>query len=469
MDERPSSPDDDRDRSTVDGGEQQAVDVAVVGGGLAGLTAAVTAARAGATVALVDAGRVGGRARATVVDPGVVFNAGPRALYLGGAAARELSALGVRWHGGVPATAASRARRDGVDHVMPGTPGQLLRTRLLGPAGKARVGWLLGTIARRDPSALVGRSVTDWVEGLGLGHDAAGLVLAVVRLATYVDDPDHLDAGAALAQLQLALGRGVLYLDGGWQTLVDQLLATAVGAGVVVHDHASVRSVSSRSGTPASSADGWVVATAGRSLLARSVVLAAGTPAAAAGLSPVGLRLDGVGRPVTAACWELAVRGTPPVRFLLGIDRPLYLSQHGPPAHLAPEGISVVHVLRYGVTESDAEADRAEMWDHAQAAGVTRGDIVAQRHLRRMVVSGAAPLAASGGLAGRPPVTVAGAPGLFLAGDWVGDDGMLADAAVASGVLAGRRAATAATARAGTEAVLGDGAQRGVVGTGWAR
>lgn len=39
-------------------------------------------------------------------------------------------------------------------------------------------------------------------------------------------------AGAALAQLQLALSRGVRYLDGGWQTLVDGLRHAAQHAGV---------------------------------------------------------------------------------------------------------------------------------------------------------------------------------------------------------------------------------------------
>jgi hypothetical protein len=36
---------------------------------------------------------------------------------------------------------------------------------------------------------------------------------------------------------------------------------------------------------------------------------------------------------------------------------------------------------------------------------------------------------------------VADAPGAFLAGDWVGDEGMLSDAAAASAVLAAREAA----------------------------
>lgn len=41
------------------------------------------------------------------------------------------------------------------------------------------------------------------------------------------------------------------------------------------------------------------------------------------------------------------------------------------------------------------------------------------------------------GLAGRPPVEVAHLPGVFLAGDWVGPVGLLADASLASGYAAG--------------------------------
>ena len=49
-----------------------------------------------------------------------------------------------------------------------------------------------------------------------------------------------------------------------------------------------------------------------------------------------------------------------------------------------------------------------------------------------MVVTQALPEAASGGLQGRPATTVANHPRVFLAGDWVGARGMLADAAAAS-------------------------------------
>jgi len=55
-----------------------------------------------------------------------------------------------------------------------------------------------------------------------------------------------------------------------------------------------------------------------------------------------------------------------------------------------------------------------------------------------MTVAHAMPRAEEGGLAGRPGVKLDGRPGVFLAGDWVGARGMLADAAAASAEEAAR-------------------------------
>ncbi len=68
------------------------------------------------------------------------------------------------------------------------------------------------------------------------------------------------------------------------------------------------------------------------------------------------------------------------------------------------------------------------------------GDVVTERFLASMTVMGAMPTAGTGGMAGRPTVADTGTPGIHLAGDWVGPDGLLADAALASGYAAGRRA-----------------------------
>jgi thioredoxin reductase len=77
-------------------------------------------------------------------------------------------------------------------------------------------------------------------------------------------------------------------------------------------------------------------------------------------------------------------------------------------------------------------------------------DVVTSRFLARMLVMGAAPAAASGGQRGRPGVADTGTPGLFMAGDWVGPDGLLADTALASG----QSAALAALHHCGRSATM---------------
>jgi hypothetical protein len=64
--------------------------------------------------------------------------------------------------------------------------------------------------------------------------------------------------------------------------------------------------------------------------------------------------------------------------------------------------------------------------------------VVERRFLPRMVAASALATAGSGGVAGRPGPEVAGSPGLFVAGDWVGPEGWLVDASLASARAAAR-------------------------------
>src|SRR5688572_5266273 len=76
--------------------------LAVVGGGLAGLTAAALAARAGRSVVVLEQARtLGGRA-ATCAREGASLNLGAHALYRTGHAARILRDLRVPFSGGLP-------------------------------------------------------------------------------------------------------------------------------------------------------------------------------------------------------------------------------------------------------------------------------------------------------------------------------------------------------------------------------
>ncbi|HEY4376303.1 MAG TPA: FAD-dependent oxidoreductase [Acidimicrobiales bacterium] len=408
----------------------------VVGGGLAGLVAAATAAECGATVTLLEGHGLGGRARS---EPrrGFTFNRGAHALYPGGPASRVLEALGAPTRsGGIAPLKGTYVLRGGRLHLLPRGATTMARTSLLRLAEKPRFARAFLRLTATSPEQYIGRSVTDVVTGLGLTGAAADMALATVRVSTYANAPDQMDAGAAIANVQAGL-KGVRYLDGGWQTLVDAVAATATARGVRIVADGAVQSVTATPG-------GVLVTTTGGTHEAGSVILAAGPPdSAAACLGDRPASWDRLGPPVTAACLDLGVRRMPDPRFVLGLDEPLYLSTHCPPAGLAPPGQFVVSLLRYQPVDDDMPAldQRARLRALAAQAGITDDDIVEDRFLARITVAGGFPTAAAGGLAGRPPVEVEGQAGIFVAGDWVGPEGLLADAAVASGAEAGRLAA----------------------------
>lgn len=416
--------------------EERAADVVVVGAGLAGLAAAATAARSGRRVVLLDAHAPGGRAQVDRRD-GFTFNRGPRALYANGPGRAVLDGLGVSTtDGSRPALGRSAAMRGGELHVLPQGFASLVRTRVVGASEKPGLTRLLATLPRIDPDRFAGMTADEAIAGMRLGTAAQDLVRALVRLSTYVAATDELDAMTAIAQLQAVLD-GVLYLDGGWGSLVDRLVDTARAAGVDVRPGTAVRGLET-----SSRGDHVVVTIDGRRITAGAVVVATGAPETAASL--LGERPAGwaTGPAAVAACLELGLRRVPPTRFVLGVDEPLYLSTHCPPADLAPPGGAVVHLMRYGREEEDLphEQVRARLRALAAAAGIRDDDVVQERFLSRMVVTGGIPTAPHG-LAGRPPVEVVGHPGLLLAGDWVGPVGILGDAALASGAAAGRLAA----------------------------
>jgi phytoene dehydrogenase-like protein len=412
-------------------------DVVVVGAGLAGLTAAVSAAGEGRRVALLDGRRAGGRAMTS--DHGTVrFNQGPHALFRGGAGWAVLQGLGIE-PAGEPPSADIHGLRHGALHPLPRRAGALARTHLLRPRSRVQAARLLSGLARIDPATVAGRSAATWFDELGLHPDTRDLITMLARTSTYVGEMEHLAADIALRQLQASLASGVRYLHGGWQQLVDALADLARRREVVTRTDDPVVTVRPRAGS------WWISTAAGRQLDAPAVVVAAGSPANAATLLGGEAPWGRVGSDVTAACLDVASRraATPPVVF--GVGEPLYLSTHCPPAALAPDGTTVIAVMRYrGIGEQgDPTADRAQLRRLRTLVGIGDADVVHERYLHRItVVHGLPPI--DGGLAGRPPVAVDDADGLYLAGDWVGPAGWLADASLASGEAAGLLAASRA-------------------------
>jgi phytoene dehydrogenase-like protein len=414
-------------------------DVAVAGGGLGGLAAATLLARRGLRVELLErATELGGRA-ATQLRQGFLFNEGAHALYRGGAAARVLRRLGVKWEGRRPPRSGLAIAGDR-RHALPLTLPALMSTTLLSWSSKVRGARVMARLGAFDTRALASVPWSEWAEREVPDPTMRATLEAFVRVSTYANAPSLVSAGATLDQLRLSSGEGVDYLDGGWTTLVSALAGAARDAGACLRPATRVTCA-----VPAP--HGWTVSTDAGTLECRALVLATG-PAAARSVvaSDAVARASMAAVPARAACLDVGLRHLPDpgAIFALGIDRPLYLSVHSNTARLAEPGHSLVSTMKYldPGEPSDPEHDRAELeslLDRLQPGW--RAPAIERRFLPSMTASSALVTAAAGGTQGRPRARVPDAPALWIAGDWVGPEGMLLDASLASAEAAADEAA----------------------------
>lgn len=446
--------------SRIDGQFDRGATTIVVGAGLAGLTAANLLADAGQQVTVLEARRrLGGRAT-TDERQGHLFNQGPHALYLGGAGITVLRSLGLEPEGGVPPTTGALGVLADRLELLPGDAGSLLRTHLLSPADKVESARVLARLGRLDPTTLGGQGAEKWVEASAGRPRVRQLLRALARLTTYCADLDLLSAEVAVGQIKLGL-EGVLYADGGWQRLVDRLAARARSAGVTIETGVTVEAIDAEPPVPASdhpadhviSPPPIVVHTAAGPRSTRSVIVAGLSPAQTArlvGSAELSRRAEGA-VPVTAASLDIGLRRLPRPdrRFAIGIDRPLYFSVHNPPADLG-SGVTL-HLMRYldrhDAPGPDIRAELESLLDQIQPSW--RTELVASRFQRHLTVAHAVPTAVGaegqGGYLAATPA-LADTPGVFVAGDWVGPTGHLADAGMASARRAAELALSLAAA-----------------------
>jgi phytoene dehydrogenase-like protein len=410
--------------------------VVVVGGGLAGLVAAVQLGRDGLPAVLFhDAAELGGRAR-TERRGGYYLNFGPHRLFERGAAVAGLRALDVAVDGSARGPNGGLAIRGGVKHTLPVGCLSLMTTGLLGLSGKREMAKFLTAVPTMDLTSLQSLPLTEWLRTSVRDPSVLQLILAFIRFTTYCDEPDRLSAAAAIDQLKLSLTGSVLYIHQGWGTLVAALREAAVsgGATAVTDQLVAAVNMNVRHATSVTLADGTLVP-------CRAVIIATSPHHAArllGGMMPP-LRAT---TPVRVAALDIALQRLPSKRtvFAMGVDDPVCFSADSAIARVAPAANAVVHLAKYLPTGTEGTAgDERHLertLDLLQPGW--RGLEVHRRFLRSVVVSHAMVSAESGGFCGRANGRISDVDNVFLAGDWVGPTGQLADASVASGMRAAR-------------------------------
>jgi NAD(P)-binding Rossmann-like domain len=195
--------------------------ITVVGGGIAGLTAAIACAEDGAAVTLLEAhSRLGGRARST--DGPYKANLGPHALYLGPfwQWMREREIL--------PAHVATRltGARLRIDGTLRRTP---------------PLGALPGVLRLRGRQAPVDVDFRSWATS-HTDERTAALLSSVCGVFTFHHDPGELSAAFTWSRAVrlLAAPSPVRYPVGGWSTLVASLERRVRELGVDVQTEARV-------------------------------------------------------------------------------------------------------------------------------------------------------------------------------------------------------------------------------------
>ncbi|MFD8149915.1 FAD-dependent oxidoreductase [Streptomyces sp. NPDC059720] len=190
--------------------------ITVIGGGFAGLTAAITAAEAGAEVTVHEAHHtLGGRAR-TAEGP-YRTNEGPHALYNGGP----------HW--------AWLEQRDLIGPLAPLPPLEAARLRLRhrGVLRRTPPLSMLRLLRRTGREAPVDADFRTWATGIA-GEEGARAAAHYSAVALFHHDPGSLSAAFVQERLRRAtrLPPEAHYPRGGWASVIDRMAARAWNLGV---------------------------------------------------------------------------------------------------------------------------------------------------------------------------------------------------------------------------------------------
>jgi phytoene dehydrogenase-like protein len=424
-------------------------EIAIIGGGLAGLTAAVYLARNGKNVTVIEkSSEFGGRSRTTLKDK-FYFNQGAHALYLNGIAPKILDELNIKYRGKIVDSTKYYIIKKGKLYKLPMKLRQLLTTKLLnGLDSKMETLRFFFKLNKMKFDDLHSIGFQEWLDLNFKNSDSRDFVKMLGRIATYTNNAEKLSAKLALNQIKIAVAGSVIYIDEGWQSLVDQLVDTGKRNGVNFVYGKSVTSLQHiyASDDEPNSQLIWKINLSDNTALSYHDLIIATNPSHVYSLlkddtliNPEFLdQLEKINKPAKVATLDLALTNlpNPDVYGAFGLDKPLYLSLHSAFAKLSTDGSGVLfHAMKY----LDSSIKPNPLQDKLELEGLLdmvqpgwRKMVIRQRFLPNMIASNTVINNNNGIMEHRPDIEIPGVDNLYIIGDWVGPDGMLADTSFAS-------------------------------------
>lgn len=408
-------------------------DVVIVGGGVAGLTAALFLARAGKNVTVLESqDRMGGRAISNK-KKGVTFNLGSHALYAGAAydifqeldldsdifcKVDEFTPYGI-WQGKVCS--------------FPSGLESLIKTPLLTFVDKVKFGVALTKMVKLNTDRLSHTSLRDWMEKNIDSPMVRHLFYVLVRGGTYVQAPDLQIVGPLFKHLQQSF-KGVYYVKKGWSSLIETMCTEAERLGVTLQTKQKVASIEHRNGQVS-----HVRCEGGKEIKGSSVILTTSPKITCKLVSSANItslkKWEQQAIPITAACLDLGLRRlpNPKYQFIYGVDQPILMSNASRIKGLdlaEDEEIQVFQLIKFQGKDSDPKEDRKQL-EHAMdiVQPNWRQEVVTEQYLPKMtVVHDFVHMKRTE----NPGPNVPEIKGLYVAGDWVTHGEYLVSGAAAS-------------------------------------
>ncbi|MGP4039139.1 phytoene desaturase family protein [Gracilibacillus sp. D59] len=404
-------------------------DVVIIGAGLAGYVAANYLAKSDLSILILERGKhVGGRAKTDKIKH-QYFNLGPHAIYKKGKAKPILEELRINLNGKSPKLTGFIIENN-TEYVAPLTPSGLFSTKFLN--WKERLEWMSALIKvnRVDTENLADLTFQQWVKQITSSQKVASLLYLLARLTTYCHAPEKVSAKLIVSHLKVGMS-GVLYLDGGWQTMIDQLHNQAVISGIQVQSNSVVKHI-------APSVDHHTLILSNNEEILANKVICTTHPQELNDMLGDHLqnRFFTEITPVKGATLDVALTQlpNPKLSFAMGITNPFYYSVHSNVAQLSDDGKStILHVFKYHspnvhIDGNEVKNELEQFLEQLQTGW--QQYVITKRILPNITVNQRLPRIGDEQNLKRSETDI---PGFYIAGDWASANSILSEGAISSG------------------------------------